>query len=283
MGNPTSETIVGTTTVRGRVFTITRLTWAGTDDESFDVADEMTEAPLHDESFDEMPTTLDIEELLDNLADKVRTGELEDYLRGYFPELTEIVESVRQYRETFVPDAASAREAENIVAGIMWQTFGEMGAEASPGDYFADIVRDLIRSGRVALSIEEIREHMDAAHGGDGLAAVTFLWSTDKGRCYNCGIPAAFAVPDAYGTDATGELSAHHLRCAVCAANDAADGERVIRLDSIPTHHTTGERPYTFVSEGTADGTEYVTVLDAQGNPMEYNVPRERAVSEYGA
>jgi hypothetical protein len=39
---------------------------------------------------------------------------------------------------------------------------------------------------------------------------------------------------------------------------------------------------YTFESEGRVDGIEYVTVLDEGGNPVEYNIPRERAEREYG-
>jgi hypothetical protein len=69
----------------------------------------------------------------------------------------------------------------------------------------------------------------------DGVT-VTFgdpiVWHNDHGPCYECGLPAAFAVPDAYGRrDAEEPFTAKHKRCAVCAANDAVDGERIIRLD----------------------------------------------------
>lgn len=58
---------------------------------------------------------------------------------------------------------------------------------------------------------------------------VTFHWSRLHGDCENCGLPAAFYVPDAYGKGKP--LTDTHKRCAVCAANDAVDGERVIRID----------------------------------------------------
>ena len=61
------------------------------------------------------------------------------------------------------------------------------------------------------------------------LVTVTREWTDEKGRCYECGDPAAFAVPDAYGPDH--KLDEVNLRCAVCAANAAAyDGERIVGL-----------------------------------------------------
>lgn len=60
------------------------------------------------------------------------------------------------------------------------------------------------------------------------IVKVTHNWTDEKGRCYERGDPAAFAVPDAYGAK---ELGPHHLRCAVCAANAAAyDGDRIVGL-----------------------------------------------------
>jgi len=41
--------------------------------------------------------------------------------------------------------------------------------------------------------------------------------------------------------------------------------------------------PYVLRGEGHAGGVEYVTVLDAGGNPVEYNIPRHEAVSRYAA
>jgi len=55
-----------------------------------------------------------------------------------------------------------------------------------------------------------------------GHAIIVFQWSYENGICYDCGLPAAFY---------TGESKhAHAKRCAVCAANLAADGERVTRI-----------------------------------------------------
>lgn len=39
---------------------------------------------------------------------------------------------------------------------------------------------------------------------------------------------------------------------------------------------------YRFVSEGRDEFTEYVTILDRGDNPIEYNVPIDRANREYG-
>jgi hypothetical protein len=39
---------------------------------------------------------------------------------------------------------------------------------------------------------------------------------------------------------------------------------------------------FSFVSEGRIGAIEYVTVLDAGGNPQEYNLPREEAEARYG-
>lgn len=57
---------------------------------------------------------------------------------------------------------------------------------------------------------------------------VTFNWSDEHGRCYECGLPAAFLVPNAYGDNI--DIGDKHKRCAVCAANDACDGEIVTRI-----------------------------------------------------
>lgn len=54
-------------------------------------------------------------------------------------------------------------------------------------------------------------------------------WTDEKGFCEECGDPAAFCVPDAYGPNH--KLDNTNLRCAICAANAAAyDGERIVGL-----------------------------------------------------
>lgn len=60
----------------------------------------------------------------------------------------------------------------------------------------------------------------------DELVTVVFHWSTKHGPCYDCGLPAAFLAPKAYGEDGAGQKL-----CAVCAANGAADGEQIERLN----------------------------------------------------
>lgn len=73
------------------------------------------------------------------------------------------------------------------------------------------------------------------------LVHVEFEWDDSHGTCYECGLPAAFALPEAYGEAAGREfwraigtdpamVDAKHKRCSRCAANDAAEGERVTRL-----------------------------------------------------
>lgn len=41
--------------------------------------------------------------------------------------------------------------------------------------------------------------------------------------------------------------------------------------------------PYALSGEGHSEGVEYVTVIDAGGNPVEYNIPRSQAVERYAA
>jgi hypothetical protein len=60
------------------------------------------------------------------------------------------------------------------------------------------------------------------------LVKVEFEWSDEKGACYDCGRPAAYTVPDAYGVGKP--IGPEHLRCSVCAAHDAANGERLVYL-----------------------------------------------------
>ena len=56
------------------------------------------------------------------------------------------------------------------------------------------------------------------------IKTVTFQWSTEHGECYDCGNPAAF-ISDEHNT------APENLRCAVCAANDAAAGAAIRRID----------------------------------------------------
>lgn len=54
---------------------------------------------------------------------------------------------------------------------------------------------------------------------------VTFRWSTDHGECESCGLPSAFHAIDQYGE------GKHQRLCCVCAADLAADGWPIARID----------------------------------------------------
>lgn len=63
------------------------------------------------------------------------------------------------------------------------------------------------------------------------------VYTNEKGQCYDCGAAALFILPDAYWNRTNDpvpprpeDMSESHLRCGNCAANDACDGERVLRL-----------------------------------------------------
>lgn len=60
---------------------------------------------------------------------------------------------------------------------------------------------------------------------------VEFDWSTEWGSCYECGLPAAFRLVGlaVYETNLDS-----WKRCAVCAANAAATGEFIARIDATP-------------------------------------------------
>lgn len=69
----------------------------------------------------------------------------------------------------------------------------------------------------------------------DGIVTVTHRWSNEHGACYDCGAPAAFVAPYIYWNrterpDAPPPVGRESKFCAVCAANIAADGERIYRL-----------------------------------------------------
>lgn len=62
---------------------------------------------------------------------------------------------------------------------------------------------------------------MSAPHNTE---TVTFEWSTEHGRCYECGRPAAY-------TSDEHQSSPENLRCSVCAALDASRGARITYLN----------------------------------------------------
>ena len=53
------------------------------------------------------------------------------------------------------------------------------------------------------------------------LVTVTFEWDDEWGACYECGVPAAFRIDG---------LTDYRV-CAVCAANSAAGGDTITRID----------------------------------------------------
>lgn len=59
--------------------------------------------------------------------------------------------------------------------------------------------------------------------GVPGLEIVVFQWARSHGDCIDCGLPAAFV----------NNATPNRILCAVCAANDAADGERITRIEEI--------------------------------------------------
>ena len=64
------------------------------------------------------------------------------------------------------------------------------------------------------------------------IEVVVFGWSNEFGHCYDCGLPAAYVVGVTQDQlDALDPRIPHtKLRCSVCAAGAAADGEIITRL-----------------------------------------------------
>lgn len=62
------------------------------------------------------------------------------------------------------------------------------------------------------------------------LQKVTFQWDDRFGSCYDCGVPAVYALKEVYGPA--------KLRCSVCAAQAAiVDGEELIYLPNEEEAH----------------------------------------------
>jgi hypothetical protein len=56
--------------------------------------------------------------------------------------------------------------------------------------------------------------------------SVTFGWSDVFGYCYECGCPAAYIIGDVIREPSRG-IRLDELRCSVCAAIAASDGEKI--------------------------------------------------------
>lgn len=50
---------------------------------------------------------------------------------------------------------------------------------------------------------------------------VTFRWSDEHGQCYDCGDPAAYALPERYGRPRGSEVRPEDKLCSVCFAASA--------------------------------------------------------------
>lgn len=60
------------------------------------------------------------------------------------------------------------------------------------------------------------------------LRTVTFQWDDRLGDCYECGRPAAF-----FATYKGDIPTPETIRCSLCAANNAADGENIARIEPL--------------------------------------------------
>lgn len=63
------------------------------------------------------------------------------------------------------------------------------------------------------------------------LVKVEFEWDNQWGKCYDCGLPAAYISPLRYGeSGTTGPWGPEHLLCSVDAAMAASEGEEIYWL-----------------------------------------------------
>jgi hypothetical protein len=82
-----------------------------------------------------------------------------------------------------------------------------------------------------AESLDAIDTHLLHAQR-DGDRIIMFAWHERHGHCSDCGLPAAFRlVGPRYQPD-----DEAWLRCSVCAANAAAEGEAIERLGIDHSH-----------------------------------------------
>lgn len=61
----------------------------------------------------------------------------------------------------------------------------------------------------------------------DGKVEVTFVWSPEHGSCYDCGLPAAYAMPERYGLPADSTVRPEDKLCSVCFASAVVDNKGV--------------------------------------------------------
>jgi hypothetical protein len=67
---------------------------------------------------------------------------------------------------------------------------------------------------------------------------VNLFWRDSYGHCYDCGLPAAFILSSEYTYQVNRSERVEYRdtdkRCAICAANAAADGEYIQRIEDLP-------------------------------------------------
>ena len=78
------------------------------------------------------------------------------------------------------------------------------------------------QSGDWRVALEEAISMVRAPEGQE---TVIFQWSTEKGACQDCSLPAAYQAPGAYGPDREGPLY-----CSRCAALHASEGDTIVHL-----------------------------------------------------
>lgn len=72
--------------------------------------------------------------------------------------------------------------------------------------------------------------HAPVLAGVPDLEIVVLQWSRKHGECQECGLPAAFRTLNAAPP---GRPDTSRNLCAVCAANFAADGETIMRIEEL--------------------------------------------------
>lgn len=89
----------------------------------------------------------------------------------------------------------------------------------------------MVDNARILNEVEDFIQELRRASGFNLLEdtnTYVFFWSRNHGDCYECGRPAAFKLLGYSGTD-----ESSWLRCAVCAANAAAEGETIARIEEL--------------------------------------------------
>lgn len=88
------------------------------------------------------------------------------------------------------------------------------------GKEVADLLQQVEeQSGDWRVALEQAQDMVTAAEGHE---VVIFEWSTAKGVCTDCGLPAAYVSPGGYGPGKQGPLY-----CSVDAAYYASQGEPI--------------------------------------------------------